>query len=408
MPSARTHEAIAIKINKEYNMDELLLRLGTVSPDCWRNVEPESGIKDKYLTHFWDFRIKEGEANDYREFYLKYYNDLNNPFYFGYLLHLMTDQYWKTNIDPKYLFTENGIKKCKLKDGTIIEDKDWFSYFETIKIQKKLCKEYNLGPLPIEKENIPNFKCDIAELNLNGLFGPNGTTNYINTELTPTKNDEEPILYDYNEVEKHLDETVNFIKQELKHLKQIKEENDKKIKIAIDIDDTLLDTEELKNHYWPIFLKDNPNIDPNGEYHWGNPVLAKFWSEYREKMAFGKPKENASKAINELLSKGYIVDLLSARPLEKYASLKKKLVEYFESIDINYNYLNLGFYSKKDFLKEHNYNILIDNDIRLIEEAHSTEVTPILYGKNKNYTGYQTDNWQEIPTLIQEILKIER
>ena len=108
MPSARIHEAIAKKINQEYKYDELLLRIGTISPDCWRNVPKDSGIKDKYLSHFWDFRIKEGQANDYVNFYIKYYNSLNNPFYFGYLLHLIVDQYWKTNIDKRYEKTIDG------------------------------------------------------------------------------------------------------------------------------------------------------------------------------------------------------------------------------------------------------------------------------------------------------------
>ena len=385
-------------------MDELLLRLGTVSPDCWRNVEPESGVKDKYLTHFWNFRVKEGQANDYTEFYLKYYEQLKNPFYFGYLLHLITDQYWKSVIDPKYFYIEDGVSKCKLKDGTLVEDKDWFSYYESLKIQKKLCKEFDLGLLPMEMENIPNFECNIDELNLNGLFGPNGTINYINTRIMPSEEDEESILYDYDDIEGYLDETIMFIKRELNRLKQIKEQDDAKIKIAVDIDDTLLCTKELEEYYWNIFLKDNPDIDPNQKYTWGNPILARFWAEYREKMAFGKPKEGASNILNELLSKGYRIDLLSARPLEKYASLKKKLVEYFEFININYNYLNLGFHSKKEFLKEHDYDILIDNDMKYIKEAESVGVIPILYGSNPNYDGFQTENWEEIPTLIQEII----
>ena len=50
MPSARIHEAIAKKINKEIRMDELLLRIGTVAPDSWRNALPKSSNKDKYLS----------------------------------------------------------------------------------------------------------------------------------------------------------------------------------------------------------------------------------------------------------------------------------------------------------------------------------------------------------------------
>lgn len=405
MPSARIHEAIARKLNKEYKMDDILLRLGSVSPDCWRNVEPESGVKDKYLTHFWDFRIKEGQANNYTEFYLKYYNHLDNPFYFGYLIHLITDQYWKTNIDPKYVFIEDGVKKCRLIDKTIIEDKDWFSYHESLKLQKQICKEYDLGLLPTSQEEIPNFDCHIDELNLNGLFGSHGTTNYINTELMPSDNDEESILYDFNDIENYLDETISFIKEELKRLKQVKVENDKRIKIAVDIDDTLLCTKELEEYYWEIFLKDNKDIDPKRKYVWGDPELARFWAKYREKMAFGKAKKGSSEAINKLLSQGYRVDLLSARPLDKYASLKKRLVEHFESININYNYLNLGFYSKKEFLQEHKYDILIDNDMKYIEQANSIGVIPILYNNNSDYKGYKTDDWNEIPNLVEEIIK---
>ena len=79
MPSARIHEAIARKINKDYKMDDVLLRIGTVSPDSWRNVDTNSGVKDKYLTHFWDFRIKNKQANNYEEFYLNAFGQWITP-----------------------------------------------------------------------------------------------------------------------------------------------------------------------------------------------------------------------------------------------------------------------------------------------------------------------------------------
>ena len=157
MPASRIHEVVAKELNKEYKLDDILFRIGAVAPDSWRNVQTDSGVKDKKLTHFWDFRIKNGQANDYEEFYLKYYNELNNPFYFGYLVHLITDQYWKTYIDPKYFFEVDGISLVKLLDGTLKEDKDWYSYYEDLKLQKQLCKVYQLSELPTEKENIINF-----------------------------------------------------------------------------------------------------------------------------------------------------------------------------------------------------------------------------------------------------------
>lgn len=70
--------------------------------------------------------------------------------------------------------------------------------------------------------------------------------------------------------------------------------------------------------------------------------------------------------------------------------------------------MNLGFHSKKEFLEEHKYDILIDNDLRYIKEAESVGVIPILFGKDESYEGYQTDNWDEMPLLINEIISKQR
>ena len=61
--------------------------------------------------------------------------------------------------------------------------------------------------------------------------------------------------------------------------------------------------------------------------------------------------------------------------------------------------------SKKEFLKEHNYDILIDNDMKYIKEAESVGVIPILYGDDPNYDGLQTDDWKDIPILVKKCVK---
>ncbi len=407
MPSARIHEAIVKELNVDQKYNELLLRIGTVSPDCWRNVEPESGVKDKYLSHFWDFRIKDGQANDYKEFYLKYFHKLNQPFYFGYLVHLIVDQYWKTVIDPQYEVVEHGIQGFRLKNGTFHDNENWWGYFDSLKMQKQIAKIYQLGIFPINREDYMDFECNIDELNLNGLFGTNGTLNYINTNITPGEVIEESEIYDIHQVISHIKETAEFVKQELEKLAMMKEENDAKMKIAVDIDDTILCTKELEDFYWQEFLKNHSNIDPHKQYVWGDSELALFWKLYREKMAFGKVKPGVKKSLQQLMNDNYQVDLLSARPLDKYASLKKRLVEYFEQNEIQYHYMNLGFHSKKEFLEEHQYDILIDNDLRNMKEAESVGVIPILFGKDESYEGYQTEYWEEIPMIISNIASLQ-
>lgn len=113
-------------------------------------------------------------------------------------------------------------------------------------------------------------------------------------------------------------------------------------------------------------------------------------------------------ALFKLMNENFEVDLLLARPLEKYVSLKRRLVEYFELNGIKYNYMNLGFHSKKEFLEEHKYDILIDNDMRYAKEAGEVGVIPILFGRDANYKGYQTDNWDEIPLLVSEIIDAKK
>ncbi len=404
MPSARIHEAIAKELNKEYHFqDELLLRIGTVAPDSWRNVDPEVRIKDKYLSHFWDFRKNEGQANNYEEFYLKYYNHLSNPFYFGYLIHLIGDQYWKTYIDPKYVAYQDGIKGCRLKDGSFHDDENYYRYYESLKVQKNLAKIYELGLFPIEMKDIPNLNSNIDELSLDGLFGNTGTLHYINEELTPKDENLESEMFDINVVVQDICKTKDFIKKELERLEEVKIESDKKVKIAVDIDDTLLHTTELRDYYWQLFLQENPMIDPNKDYKWGDIELAKFWAQYREQMAFGEVMEGAEEALTKLIENDNIVDLLSARPLDKYVSLKRKLVDYLEEKKLHYRFINLGFYSKKEFLEDHHYDILIDNDIRNVKEAKMVGTIPILFGESLDYDGYQTNEWRNIPTIVEKI-----
>lgn len=157
-------------------------------------------------------------------------------------------------------------------------------------MQKQIARIYGLTEFPINIEDLVNFECNIDvnfecnidELNLNGLFGNKGTLNYLNTDIMLGEKDEESEIYDINQVIAFIKETAEFIKQELNRLEVVKQQNDGKIKIAVDIDDTILCTKELEEFYWQEFLNDNPNIDKNKQYVWGDPELSIF-GKYIEK-----------------------------------------------------------------------------------------------------------------------------
>ena len=84
-------------------------------------------------------------------------------------------------------------------------------------------------------------------------------------------------MYGDESIENALEETVSFVKKELLRLEELKKVYDKKVKIAVDIDDTILATKELEEYYWQIFLQEHPEIDKNKKYQWGDKELALFW-----------------------------------------------------------------------------------------------------------------------------------
>ena len=51
-------------------------------------------------------------------------------------------------------------------------------------MQQRLAKRYQLGYLPINSEDYPGLYCKIDEVNLKGLFGENGSLDYVNKTLS--------------------------------------------------------------------------------------------------------------------------------------------------------------------------------------------------------------------------------
>lgn len=67
----------------------------------------------------------------------------------GYLIHLIVDQYWKSFVDQRYETKVDGDNYLILKNGTKVKDENYLSYYEGIKMQKRLANKYNLDFLSI-------------------------------------------------------------------------------------------------------------------------------------------------------------------------------------------------------------------------------------------------------------------
>lgn len=208
MPSAIIHAGVAKEINKKLKLDEELFILGNIAPDCWRNSD---GVSNRNLSHF---LIIPEEGEDYKKFYYKYKNSLNDPFVLGYLIHLMTDRYWR--VLEKKDFRSLLIKSRLPVNESIVSNipvekrnRDNF-YSHEHSILGEVAKFYDLSFVPMDN----NFNSIIEEIDLTVL---NDTIDYINSayfNLEAVDNN----IYDFDEILKDIKVVTNFILNELDDL----------------------------------------------------------------------------------------------------------------------------------------------------------------------------------------------
>ena len=183
MPNAGIHLCIARRLAKKVNMDKYLFYVGNIAPDSWRNSS-----STRRISHF----RTESSKEDYEAFYKKYQKELKNPYVMGYLTHLITDNYW---YEHKYL-GEN--KDAKYKEGIYCLVSNLTSHY---KVEK-------LNPLIMDI-----FYNPIEELNESGI---NKTIDYINKSCFIKK----PRIYDITELKNQIEETSDYILNELDRLQR--------------------------------------------------------------------------------------------------------------------------------------------------------------------------------------------
>ena len=210
MPSFIIHASVAKEYNKKHKLDDLLFIVGSIAPDCWRNSKL-FGYENRYLSHFTNTQLN-NENEDYQMFFLKYHNHLDNPFYLGYLIHLITDTFWRDVIYKEYELIINK-KMDKEKLNNYIRNENHY-------LDSSLIKYYQLKEFPIYESQIPLFNASIDEIDLTGLFGPSGTLAYANNIINNKENNK-PKYINFEHLLNDINRTVEYVEKELNRLKTI-------------------------------------------------------------------------------------------------------------------------------------------------------------------------------------------
>lgn len=215
MPAGSYHLSVAKIVNKELHQDEYVFNIASIAPDCWRHSKLHS---DKYTSHFsipYEMNGLNVFIEDYKSFYNKYKNNLDDPFVLGYLIHLMTDFYYKENVTSRYQFKIDGVKKIKTKDGyfegTNEEIKEYLHNQNAI-ATAKIAKHFNVEVIGLDKV----IECFVDEIDLSGLIN---TINYINEANFKVFTSESEI-YEDDDLFNDVINCSKFILKELENLKK--------------------------------------------------------------------------------------------------------------------------------------------------------------------------------------------
>lgn len=192
MPSAIIHRCVNKRVEEKLNkfpniQDKYIYDVASIAPDSWRNTKrfKNSELPKKQKRMYSHFSKENEFVENYNLFKEKYKDNLDNPFIFGYLIHLMTDNFWRLEMYYKNTFDINNIDNELLNIEHLEEKSEVNQDVETLTNQ--IAKYYHINELRNIKDEELNSIPRIDEMTYDGI---NDTINFTNKQLTKeTKNE---------------------------------------------------------------------------------------------------------------------------------------------------------------------------------------------------------------------------
>lgn len=216
MPNALIHRCVNKRVQEEIKKfkdekDLYLYDVASVAPDSWRNTErfKNSDLPKKEKRKHSHFSNNNEFVENYDVFKNKYINNINNPFIFGYMIHLMTDNLWRLEMFYKNNFDINDINN-ELLNIEHLDEKSELTHDVDIHL-KEIATRYNIKDLKELTEEEINEIPKIDEMTYEGI---NTTIRYINKQMKE-ENSNKPIRYTLEDVINGIETCTKKIVEEL-------------------------------------------------------------------------------------------------------------------------------------------------------------------------------------------------
>lgn len=186
------------------------------------------------------------------------------------------------------------------------------------------------------------------------------------------------------------------------------------MKIGIDIDDVITNTSEKIEEYVVNDRNSQKLQEHMKEIMKGNPsepeVISFCMENYLRVFQKVKPKDNASKVIQNLLDKGNEIYLITARGenLEFFRGSEKVTKEFLEDNNIKYTKIIFNAVNKAQLCVDNQIDIMIDDSIEHCEDVKNIGIKSIVFTSNVNKKTFTTvervNNWLELESKLNEML----
>jgi hypothetical protein len=217
MPNALIHRCVNKRVQQEIKKfndekDLYLYDVASVAPDSWRNTErfKNSDLPKKEKRKHSHFSNDNEFVENYNKFKNKYIKYIDNPFIFGYMIHLMTDNFWRIEMFYKNNFDINDINN-ELLNVEHLDEKSELTHDVDIHL-KDIAIHYNISDLKELTEEELNSIPVIEEMTYEGI---NTTIRYINQQMKE-ENLNKPIRYTIEDVINGIETCTKKIVDELK------------------------------------------------------------------------------------------------------------------------------------------------------------------------------------------------
>lgn len=215
MPSSIIHRCVSKRILEKKNLfnDDksiFLYEIGSIAPDSWKNSSrfKNSPLPKKEKRKYSHFSLDGEFVEHYETFYNKYKDTFANPFMLGYLVHLITDNYWRTTMFYNCFDIDGSVK---LLDGSTVNGEKGIRkellHQESKKMSFLLSKYFRLGNLENISIDEINQLPKLTEIEFDGI---NDTINYSNFEAS-RDSEHELLVYKVEDFVSGIDKCSDFI-----------------------------------------------------------------------------------------------------------------------------------------------------------------------------------------------------